>query len=234
MKKLFIIFLLVLCAAVHLPAQCYSIPEFAEGFFDHDRAYVEKGLRLFDMPFTLLPPETLRQFGYDADCTVAGVCNLNNVMCVAFLDGKGVVDRVRVNGVKYAYVKYIMSEYERAGYVLDEQRSDRTMLTYKKRSRDYYIIAKVNYLVNPHGCTTYTEFTKFIKGVKYTGSGYEEQPVDLNDYFNEYNGWGDTTDYNCTGFTTDEEYRAFKKELDRNGIYWSDDKNAWVIKVQRR
>lgn len=234
MKKLLITFLLVLSVAVHLPAQCRSIPEFAECLFGHDRAYVEKELRLFDTPFTALPSETLYQLGYDADCTVAGVCSLNNVMCVAFLDDNGLVDRVRVNGVKYAHAKYMMPEYERAGYVLDEQRSDRISLTYKKRSRDYYIIAKVNYMVNPHGCITYTEFTKFIKGVKYAGSDYVERPVDLNDYFNEYNGWGDTTDYNCTGFTTDEEYRAFKKELDRNGIYWSDDRNAWVIKVQRR
>jgi hypothetical protein len=62
---------------------------------------------------------------------------------------------------------------------------------------------------------------------------YIERTVDLNDYFNSRIGWDDDTDWNCAGFEDEESQKAFDKVLKKNGIYWSDKKQSWVIKVKK-
>lgn len=60
-----------------------------------------------------------------------------------------------------------------------------------------------------------------------------EKPVDLNDYFNSSTGWDDETDWNYTGLEDEESQKAFDKVLEKNGIYWSDQKQCWVKKVDK-
>ena len=62
---------------------------------------------------------------------------------------------------------------------------------------------------------------------------YIEQKVDLNDYFNSSTGWDDGTDWNYTGLEDEESQKAFDKVIEKNGIYWSDKKQSWVIKVKK-
>lgn len=62
---------------------------------------------------------------------------------------------------------------------------------------------------------------------------YIEQAVDLNDYFNSSTGWDDETDWNYTGLDEEESQKAFNKVLEKNGIYWSDQKQCWVKKVKK-
>lgn len=58
-----------------------------------------------------------------------------------------------------------------------------------------------------------------------------ERAVDLNDYFNSSTGWDDETDWNYAGLEGEESQKAFDKVLKKNGIYWSDQKQCWVKKV---
>lgn len=60
-----------------------------------------------------------------------------------------------------------------------------------------------------------------------------ERKVDLNDYFNSNTGWDDDTDWNCAGIEDEESQKAFDKVLKKNGIYWNDKKQSWVIKVKK-
>ena len=60
-----------------------------------------------------------------------------------------------------------------------------------------------------------------------------EIPVDLNDYFNSSTGWDDETDWNYVGLEDEESQKAFDKVLKKNGIYWSDQKQCWVKKVNK-
>lgn len=62
---------------------------------------------------------------------------------------------------------------------------------------------------------------------------YIEREVDLNDYFNSSTGWDDDTDWNYTGLEDEESQKAFDKVLKKNGIYWSDKKQSWVIKTKK-
>jgi hypothetical protein len=62
---------------------------------------------------------------------------------------------------------------------------------------------------------------------------YIERTVDLNNYFNSSTGWDDETDWNYAGLEDEENQKAFDKVLEKNGIYWSDKKQNWVIKVKR-
>ena len=62
---------------------------------------------------------------------------------------------------------------------------------------------------------------------------YIEQTVDLNDYFNSSTGWDDETDWNYAGLEDEESQKVFDKVLKKNGIYWSDKKQCWVIKVKK-
>ena len=56
---------------------------------------------------------------------------------------------------------------------------------------------------------------------------------DLNDYFNSSTGWDDDTDWNYAGLEDEESQKAFDKVLKKNGIYWSDKKQSWVIKTKK-
>lgn len=60
-----------------------------------------------------------------------------------------------------------------------------------------------------------------------------ETPVDLKDYFNSSTGWDDNTDWGATEIDDEEGRKAFDKVLKKNGIYWSDKKQSWVIKVKK-
>lgn len=62
---------------------------------------------------------------------------------------------------------------------------------------------------------------------------YIERTVDLNDYFNSSTGWDDDTDWNYAGLEDEESQKAFDKVLEKNGIYWSDQKQCWVIEVKK-
>ncbi len=62
---------------------------------------------------------------------------------------------------------------------------------------------------------------------------YIERAVDLNDYFNSSTGWDDETDWNYAGLEDEESQKAFDKVLEKNGIYWSDQKQCWVKKVKK-
>ncbi|MFS3007791.1 hypothetical protein AAH021_10970 [Bacteroides thetaiotaomicron] len=62
---------------------------------------------------------------------------------------------------------------------------------------------------------------------------YIERTVDLNDYFNSSTGWDDDTDWNYAGLEDEECQKAFDKVLEKNGIYWSDQKQCWVKKVKK-
>ena len=68
---------------------------------------------------------------------------------------------------------------------------------------------------------------------------YIEQKVDLNDYLNSSTGWDDETDWNHTS-CYDDDYEvekicqeAIDAVLEANGVYWSDKKQSWVIKVKK-
>ncbi|MDP4276333.1 MAG: hypothetical protein Q8914_01750 [Bacteroidota bacterium] len=61
---------------------------------------------------------------------------------------------------------------------------------------------------------------------------YIEKKVDLNDYLNSKTGWDEETDWNATSLDDDETQKAFDKVLKENGIYWSDKKQSWVVKVK--
>lgn len=62
---------------------------------------------------------------------------------------------------------------------------------------------------------------------------YIERAVDLNDYFNSSTGWDDETDWNYAGLEDEESQKAFDKVLEKNGIYWSDQKQCMVKKVKK-
>lgn len=62
---------------------------------------------------------------------------------------------------------------------------------------------------------------------------YIERAVDLNDYFNSSTGWDDDTDWNYAGLEDEESQKAFDKVLEKNEIYWSDQKQCWVKKVKK-
>lgn len=57
--------------------------------------------------------------------------------------------------------------------------------------------------------------------------------VDLNDYFNSSTGWDDNIDWNTTSIDDEEAQKAFDKVLEKNGIVYSPDKDAWVKRTIR-
>lgn len=63
-----------------------------------------------------------------------------------------------------------------------------------------------------------------------TSVEYIEKEVSLNDYIGSPN---DNTDWEHTGFEDEEDAKAFNEALRKKGIYWSDAKGCYVIKVKR-
>ena len=56
----------------------------------------------------------------------------------------------------------------------------------------------------------------------------EEVLVDLNDYLTPEEGWDENTDWNHTSLDSDEEVKAFKETIKKNGIYYSEKMGGWV------
>lgn len=137
-----------------------SIPKFAESLFDLERAAIEENLT--KRGFSLLPAETLHQFGYDAENIVAGYGNYK-IWCIVVFDYLDYVEKVLVNNVTYTRAYGMMYEYQNAGYVLDEKNSTNVELVYVKQEGDFVYAAFVNFLVTPYNCITKTEFRKELK-----------------------------------------------------------------------
>ena len=96
-------------------------------------------------------------------------------------------------------------------------------------------IQKYEYNISRELLTKIAEKAQSIEIIeKKTNKDVEgEEPVDLNDYFNSSTGWDDETDWNYTGVEDEESQKAFNKELEKNGIYWSAHKQSWVKKVKK-
>lgn len=232
MKRVFCIVTLIFCINILSYSQIIkeTIPEFAEKLLTLNKASAEREIKAH--AFDVLPPRTLISLGYDEESLGNLIVGMGDrkITCKIQTNNTGrYVEKVTVGGVRYLNARYMISEYETEGYILDEENSTRSELVFVKRTNEYIYIAFVTFMVNPHMCMSNTEFRR----VSQKEQSYIEQSVDLNDYFNSKTGWGDDTDWNTTSIDDEESQIAFDKVLKKNGIYWSDKKKSWVKKVTK-
>lgn len=117
-----------------------------------------------------------------------------------------------------------------------EEITPQEKLEYLRLQNDLVVfIQKNEYNISRELLTKIAEKAQSIEIIeKKTNKDVEgEEPVDLNDYFNSSTGWDDETDWNYTGVEDEESQKAFNKVLEKNGIYWSDQKQCWVKKVKK-
>ena len=117
-----------------------------------------------------------------------------------------------------------------------EEITPQEKLEYLRLQNDLVVfIQKNEYNISRELLTKIAEKAQSIEIIeKKTNKDVEgEEPVDLNDYFNSSTGWDDETDWNYAGVEDEESQKAFNKVLEKNGIYWSDQKQCWVKKVKK-
>lgn len=161
-KKFLLGLILLLCAIVSCYAQPkrMSVPEFAERLMRLDKKSLI--VDLTNKGFRMAPESELLRMGYDCETTVVGFWH-SKVGCIAKFNKQGIVDAITVNNIEYPNARYVMNDYQQAGYILDEDNSSGVQFFYVKDCDKYYCWASIGVMINPYGCMTRTEFRRVNK-----------------------------------------------------------------------
>lgn len=141
-----------------------TIPKFAESLFTLNKASVENNI--INRGFKVLTSNELISLGYEENSINNLIVGIGDswITCKIFLDNAGRnVERVRVGGVRYLNAQYMINEYRKEGYIMDEDASTRTELIFVKQTDKFYYFCLVEFMVEPNVCMANAEFRKVAK-----------------------------------------------------------------------
>lgn len=141
-----------------------SIPKFAETILRLNKTSAKNDIT--NHGFRVLSRDELRSMWYDEESLGNLIVGIGDraITCKIQSDNTGaIVEKVSVGGVRYLNARYMVSEYETAGYILDEDSSRGNELIFVKQTDRYNYFAFIEFMVNPNMCMANTEFRRVAK-----------------------------------------------------------------------
>lgn len=166
MKKVFCTLTLIFCINILSYSQIIkeSIPKFAETLLTLDKASAENNLT--GRGFNVLSVGELISLGYDEESLgnlIVGIGD-KKIICKIQTNLTGrYIEKVTVGGVRYLNAKYMINEYQKSGYVLDEKKSRGNEMFFVKQTDKYIYVAFIEFAVSPDVCIANAEFKRIAK-----------------------------------------------------------------------
>lgn len=164
MKKVFCtLFFLLVLIGVNAQTIDETIPKFGETILSMNKA-TAKG-EISKRGFKALSAAELRSLGYDEESIRFLIVAMGNrqITCKIKTDANARIASVTIGGIKYLNAKYMISEYEKEGYTLDEKNSTRNELIFVKQTSKFNYFAFVEFMVNPNVRIANTEMRRIVK-----------------------------------------------------------------------
>ena len=164
MKKVFCtLFFLLALIGVNAQTIDETIPRFGETILSMNRTTAKS--EITKRGFKALSATELRSLGYDEESIRFLIVGMGNrqITCKIKIDNASHVSSVTIGGIKYLNAKYMISEYEKEGYTLDERNSTRNELIFVKQTSKFNYFAFVEFMVNPNVCVANTEMRRIVK-----------------------------------------------------------------------
>lgn len=166
MKKLICLLSLIFCINLLSFSQIIREPvqEFGEMLLTLDKISAKRNIT--NRGFKLFSNEQLINLGHyreNLGKLIVGIGD-RNINCKIELDKtERYVEKVTIGGIRYINTKYMINEYQSAGYVLDEKNSIRGELYFVKQTNKYTYFAFVEFITNPNMCMTISEFRRIVR-----------------------------------------------------------------------
>ncbi len=166
MKKVFCTLTLIFCINILSYSQIIkeSIPKFAETLLTLDKASAENNIT--NRGFKVLTTDELISLGYNRGSLVNLIVGIGDkkIICKIQTNNTGrYVEKVTVGGVRYLNAKYMINEYQKSGYVLDEKKSRGNEMFFVKQTDKYIYVAFIEFAVSPDVCIANAEFKRVVK-----------------------------------------------------------------------
>lgn len=166
MKKVFCTLTLIFCINILSYSQIIkeSIPKFAETLLTLDKASAENNIT--KRGFRVLTSDELISLGYDEESLVNLIVGIGDkkIICKIQTNNTGrYVEKVTVGGVRYLNAKYMIAEYQKAGYILDEEKSRRNEMFFIKQTDKYIYVTFIEFMVSPNQCVVNAEFKRIAR-----------------------------------------------------------------------
>jgi hypothetical protein len=166
MKKVFCTLTLIFCINILSYSQTIkeSIPKFAETLLTLNKASAENDITNRD--FKVLTSDELISLGYDEESLrnlIVGIGG-KKIICKIQTNNTGrYVEKVTVGGVRYLNAKYLIAEYQKAGYILDEEKSRRNEMFFIKQTDKHIYVIFIEFMVTPNQCVANAEFKRIAR-----------------------------------------------------------------------
>lgn len=165
MKKVFCSLMLIFCINILSYSQIIeeSIPRFAETLLSLEKESAENNIT--NCGFKVLTVDELISLGYNEESIVNLIVGIGdaNIICKIQTNKRRCVDRVTVGGVRYLNTKYMIAEYQNAGYILDDNESRGNEMFFVKQTDKYIYVVFIEFAVSPDICIANAEFRKVAK-----------------------------------------------------------------------
>lgn len=166
MKKVFCTLTLIFCINILSYSQIIkeSIPKFAEALLTLNKSSAENNLT--NRGFNVLSIDELISLGYDEESLVNLVVGIGDkkIICKIQTNLTGrYVEKVTVGGVRYLNAKYMINEYQKSGYVLDERKSRGNEMFFVKQTDKYIYVTFIEFMISPNQCVANTEFKRIAR-----------------------------------------------------------------------
>lgn len=141
-----------------------SIPEFAEKLLTLNKSSAENNIT--KRGFRVLTTDELISLGYDEESLGNLIVGFGDkkITCKIQTNNTGrYVEKVTVGGVRYLNAKYMVNEYETAGYIMDEENSTRNELIFVKQTDKYNYFCVIEFMVNPNTCMANATFKRVAR-----------------------------------------------------------------------
>lgn len=166
MKKMFCSLMLIFCINIVAFSQVIEepIPKFAEKLFMLNKSSAENNIK--NRGFRVLTSDELISLGYDEESLVNLIVGFgdNWITCKIQTNDTGrCVEKVSVGGVRYLNARYLVNEYQTAGYIMDEEKSRGNELFFIRQTDKYNYFCFIEFMVSPNMCMANAEFRRVAK-----------------------------------------------------------------------
>lgn len=166
MKKMFCSLMLLFCINIATFSQVIEepIPKFAETLLTLNKASAENTIT--NHGFRVLSSDELISMGYNEESLGNLIVGFGDkrIICKIQTNNTGrYIEKVTIGGVRYLNAKYMISEYQTAGYILDEGKSRGNEMFFVKQTNKYIYVAFVEFMVNPNMCMANAELKRVVK-----------------------------------------------------------------------
>lgn len=138
-----------------------SIPKFAEKLLTLNKASSENNIT--NHGFRVLTSDELISLGYEEESLGNLIVGIGDswITCKIQTNNTGrYVEKVTISGVRYLNAKYMIAEYQKAGYILDENESRENEMFFVKQTDKYIYVAFIEFMVNPNMCVANATFKR--------------------------------------------------------------------------